>query len=244
MSCTQMPLAGFSPTRVRPTVATDTGTAAPGAFDLEGGVVFLADSTISLPFTLMYGVGERTELFIDFVPFVASENGELTGGEDSTGAGVGDVVLGTRHRFWQSDFGTSAAVQVATKIATSQATRGLSSGENDFMAAAVLTHEFGETAAVTAFHQLALIGAPDGEQNWQSCSAFMAWHSLPGHLGVFGELAAFENPGLPREQIATLGLAQTVNDRLAVDCALSLDRCAGESSATIQLGFSYSLGGS
>ena len=85
----------------RPTYSSDTNTTAEGTVELESGLGASRDGDLSTPNTLKYGAGERTELFVGVSPFNVVER---PGGD---GVGFGDLLVGVRHRFLESDCGLS-----------------------------------------------------------------------------------------------------------------------------------------
>lgn len=236
-SCAGLPQGGASVTPQRPTFSSDTNTTAEGTFELESGLYLDPGESASLPTTLKYGAGPRTELYLGLSPYNYVE----LPGED--GRGVGDMLVGVRHRFWENDTGTSSAFQFATKLPTGDKSEGLSTGEIDFFAAAILTHVYDEKTAGTAYYELGVLGDPaDNDTDTQHTLAVAASHSLQGQVGLYAELAQILGVGGFDPMITTLGVTRTLNPSLVLDFGLALGLNSDAPDAALVAGLTMNFG--
>ena len=103
---------------------------------------------------------------------------------------MSDLVVGTRHRFLEEEDGwPSAALQLSTSLPTGDRTEGLSSGEIDFLPAAILTRSFGDVTT-TAFYQAGILGNPGGGTDLEHTLALAGSTSVGQRWAVFGELSS------------------------------------------------------
>ncbi len=236
-SCAGLPGGGASVTPQRPTFSSDTNTTAEGTLELESGLFLDPGDAAALPTVLKYGAGPRTELFVGLSPFNFVE----LPGEDARG--VGDTIVGTRHRFWENDTGTSSALQLATKLPTGDESEGLSTGEIDFFAAGILTHVFSERTAGTAYYELGVLGDPaDTDTDTRHTVAIAASHSLDDHLGLYAELAQILDIRGFDPLITTLGVTRSVNPSLVLDFGLALGLNGDAPDAALVAGLTMNFG--
>jgi len=132
----------------RPSFSADPSTTAPGTLELEAGFVAAEAEQRDTPLTLKWGAGPSTELFLGWSPWVQA--GDLDG--------VGDTVLGARHRFLHQDEGADFAFQLATKLPT--ADDALGSGLPDVQFALTSARTWGNWTGV-AYLQTGFSGRPD-----------------------------------------------------------------------------------
>lgn len=231
--CVSLPDDALGVTPQRPTLSSDTGTAARGTFELEAGIALDPDDSFSSPLSLKYGVSDAAEIFLDLSPYEHLEEG---------GDGIGDTSVGMRHRFWESESsGTSAALQFATKLPTGDAP--FSSGEMDFAAAAILTHEFDPRTVATAYYEAGWIGDPDASGvDAQHTVAIAASRSFSGHIGVFAEVAHVDNAESPDPLLAMVGVTKSINESLAFDVGVAFGLNDAAPDATALIGFSVNFG--
>ncbi len=115
---------------VRAQTLHDTRTAEEGSVELEAGAE--SDPFDGLEFTggAAFGLGPATEGFVEGAPYTDP---------DGAGSGVGDLVLGVRHRIREQDDRNrpSVALQFEAKLPTAEEGDNLGSGEVD-MGLAVL----------------------------------------------------------------------------------------------------------
>ena len=206
LSCRTVPSSEFAATPQRPTVSADTSTTAWQTFELEAGALWDPSDEIDTPMTLKYGFDPRTEVFAGWSPvgYVSRP------GED--GFGVGDLVLGTRHRVLDETDGTpSAAFQGAVKLPVADEDEGLGSGETDFALAGILTRGFGDFVGI-GYWQLDLLGSPSGGFDVGHSLAIATATPVVGQIAWFGELAAVIVPEHDDEALFTT-IGATYNPR-------------------------------
>lgn len=204
-------------TSQRPSFSSDTATAAAGTVEVETGVAVDPGDFTDTPTSVKYGWDERTEVFVGFSPF------QHLGAAGQDGEGFGDVTIGTRHRFWESDREpTSAAFQLVAKLPTASEREGLGTGEFDLFAAAIATHTY-EFAVVTAYYELGLLGEQFDEGiDVQHGLALAAARALDEQFSVFGEVASTLLPEQPDATFLTAGGSYAVSDSLVFDAGFQL----------------------
>lgn len=220
----------------RPTVSSDTQTAAVGTFELEAGVSLDPGDAEILTTTLKHGLDERTELFLGWIPYGRID----LPGDD--GDGVGDAVFGMRRRVWERD-DTAAAFQMATKIPTGDEDEGLSTGEIDFLLAGIVSHDLPGGPSLVGYYELGVIGEPrDADTDLQHLFAVAASESLRSDLVVFGELsklhAAFGEDPLQ----GLVGIAKQARPGLVYDAAVSVGLNEDAPDFVLLLGLSTNIG--
>lgn len=221
----------------RPTVSSDTNTTAEGSVELETGLAVDPGDSFSTPSALKYGIGPISEVFLGFSPYNRVER------PGNDGEGFGDVVIGGRHRFWEDGRGTSAAVQLATKLPTSDRDEGLGSGEVDFAAAAIATHAIDAVTSVTLYYELGALGDANGAgTDAQHTLAVSGGHALDERLGVFAELAHIASPGGTDPSFATAGATYALSPGLILDCGVSLGLNDDAADAVLLAGLTMNLG--
>lgn len=120
-------MASIRPTMaIKPLVSGDVPTAPKGVYELFVGYLFVEGGRVrahEIPFwEVVYGVTERQELTIE-APLIVLDT------PTGTERGIGDVVIGTKFRFFgepEADSGLSASLEV--KLPTGDEERGLGSG--------------------------------------------------------------------------------------------------------------------
>ncbi len=208
-SCTAVQRDRAPVTPQRPTFSSDTSTTAFGTFELEAGGLWDPSDQIDTPATLKYGSGESTEVFVGWSPlfYLNTPTGRETG--------VGDVVLGTRHRFMEeTDEMPSAAFQATVKLPTADEGEGLGSGELDASFAGILTKNI-ERYVVTGYYNLEVLGDPSGGTDVAHGLALATSTPISGNIGAFGELAGVFIPEQDDEQVFTT-LGFTFNPRASL----------------------------
>ncbi len=212
--CQTLPGDRYAVTPQRPTLSSDTSTAAAGTLELEAGGAFLDAGAAALPMSLRYGAASATEVFASWSPFVQIDSA----GSDTRGPG--DIALGVRHRFAEEADGRPAlAFQSVLKLPTGDEDRGLSSGEPDVLLAGILQKSVDEWTLV-GFGELDFLGEQDGGFSFGQSLAFAAGRSLPGGFGVFGEVAGVFVPEFDSEQVfTTLGGTYSSHPSLVFDSA-------------------------
>lgn len=228
---------GLPVTPQRPTLSSDTSTAAVGSFELEAGVALDPGSAFSAPVSVKYGAGPRTELFVGLSPYNYVERI----GDD--GGGFGDTFVGVRHRFWENAQGTSAALRWATKLPTGAENEGLSSGEVDFAGAGIVTHVVDDRTSVTAYYELGVLGDPTrAGTDTQHALAIAASRSLTGDLGVFAEVSQVSAPGDIDPLVAIVGVTRTLRPSLVLDFGLGTGLNADAPDTVFTVGLTLNFG--
>lgn len=229
---------GTTPTILRPILGTDTPTATPGTLEMQAGLALDPDDVASTMLGFMYGLGEREELAICFLPYdvMPGLGGDLQ-------RGPGDTTLMYRNRVWEGGQGTSFAWQGALKAPTGNVRRGLGTGEWDSALAHVLTHEFADgRSMLTLYHEFAWLGDPSGGVDGQQIVALLAAHALPHHVGVYGELAQVYGGDLGSPRLLTLGVTQNVTPDLVFDIGATFATGDQAPQDVLHAGFTWVLG--
>jgi hypothetical protein len=220
----------------RPTVSSNTSTTAEGTWEVETGVLEDPGDAIFVPTTLKFGAGPRTEVFVGASIY---ERVEVPGVDAE---GFGDLLVGGRHRFYESGGGSSFAGQVATKIPTGDEDEGLSTGEIDFLVAGIATQVF-ERLALTQYYELGVLGDPNGPgTDERHTFAFAAGHPLVGSTGAFAELAWILGRDDVDPAFTTVGITQSIAPELVVDVAFVLPLNGDAGDTLFVLGLTTNLG--
>ena len=220
----------------RPTVSSDTGTTAEGTLEVEGGVALDPGDRLDLPLSLKWGIGESTELFAGGPAY----SHVWVDGPDPEG--VGDLLLGMRHRFVEEEHGhPSVALQWTTKLPT--APLDLGTGEVDFGAAAIATKTLGGIAW-TGFYELGIVGE-SGQPDTDLRHTMALGGSLP--LGrdwfSFAEVAGIVEVEADTEQLLlTTGAGYFVRDNLALDVGLAVGLSEESPDLMLMVGFTHNWG--
>lgn len=226
---------GEAATPQRPTFSSDTNTTADGTLELEaGGAIDRAD-TVAAPATLKYGAGKRTEIFVG-VPVY--QRLEVAGARVD---GTGDLFAGVRHRFVESEGGTSGAFQLATKLPT--ANSAFSSGELDFSIAAIVSKTLPGGAGLTGYLQTDFIGnvGEPGTQS-QTLAAIAASRPITDRLAGFVEFAQLAIDEDVSPAVATVGIAHAVAPSLILDASLALGLNDDAPPDALQVGLTMNFG--
>lgn len=222
-------------TPTRPTYAHSTFTTAPGTLEVETGVYYDPSDATAVPTTLKYGVNDRTDVFADFSPASAVENG---------GVGAGDVYLGFRHRLTEQQLGhLSLAWQAQAKLPTADEDKGLGTGEFDALLAGIGTLPMEDWSA-TGFAELGLLGDPNGSgTDLQVALSAMADRRLTRGGGIFGELAGiFVDDRNYDAVFTTLGAAWSPAPGLVLDAGVVLGLSDDAPDAALVFGLTRNLG--
>ena len=182
-ACT--PFAADAPplTAQRPLLSSDTATVPVGQAEMEVGVRYDHDDDLDVPAALKLGVGDCTELFFEWSPWVHVQQ---------VPDGHSDLLLGGRHRLRDSDDGGPAlALQFAGDAPVGDEGAG---GEHaDLFAAAIATQRWSRTA-LTAYYQLGALGVGETAAEVEHLLALAVAHSLDQRWGLFAELAGVLRP--------------------------------------------------
>lgn len=223
----------------RPTVSSDTSTTAEGTLELEAGLALDPDDSTATPLALKLGLAPRTEVYAGLSPFNTVERR----GDD--GEGVGDLVLGMRHRLGSAgDEKTTYAIQAATKLPTGDEDEGFSTGEVDFFLAGIFSHAPTSGPAFTGFYELGVVGDPRqrSDTDLQHVIALALSQPVDDDLTAFGELARVD-PGIGDDYLlGTIGLAHRAHAGLVVDGGISFGLDDDAPDLVFLIGFTTQLG--
>jgi hypothetical protein len=204
----------------RPTISSNTNTTAEHTFELETGAAIDPGNSFTMPNTLKWGQGERTEFFVGWSPVAIAD---LPGGE--TGASTGDVVLGTRHRLLDERDGfPSLAYQLDVKLPSADPGEGTGSGEVDGFAALIATKTVGRVSG-TAFYQFGVVGDPstNGDTDILQTLSLVVDAAIYDRSTVFAELTG---QYLPAQDLASAFLISggtfEVREDFVLDAAILL----------------------
>lgn len=236
--CHLLPGGEIPVTPQRPTLSSNTATTARGTYELEAGVALDPGDSLDTPVVLKYGLEEATEVFAGWSPL------RLVDRPGDDGEGIGDLVLGLRHRLSEeTEDRPATAVQAAIKLPTADEDQGLGTGEADFFLAGIASRTVG-TVPLTGYYQLGLLGEQDGDgADLQHALALAAGFPLEGRFDAFAELAAVLEPENDFDAVfTTLGLTYLLQPGQVADVSvvLGLDRDAPD--YVLQVGFTQNLG--
>ncbi len=237
--CFQFTVRPQAATPQRPTLAEDTSTTAPGTFELETGGQIDPHDSWDLPLTLKWGMAENAELFLSWSPYQV----EKRPGPDASG--IGDTTVGLRYRFLnETESVPAAAMELATKVPTGDQNDGLSTGENDFLVAAILGKQVGPVSTLL-YYQLGVLGEPsEGDTDIQHAIALDGSVPVAVDWTLFGEVAAVEVPERDLNQIfTTLGLTYTVSEDLVLDVGIVVGLSNDADVFQIVFGYTRNFGG-
>lgn len=237
--CLQFKVEPQPATPQRPTLSSDTSTTAAGTFELEAGGVIDPHDSVDSPLTLKWGMAENVELFLGWSPYQTEERP----GHDASG--IGDTLVGLRYRFLEEEGSVpSTALQLTTKIPTGDENEGLSTGENDFLAAVILSKQVGQVST-TFFYQLGILGEPDeGDTDVEHSIALAAGLPLAEDWSFFAELAAVEVPEQDLNQIfTTTGFTYAVSKDLVLDVGVVVGLSNDADDFQVVFGFTKNFGG-
>jgi len=228
------PFAADAPpvTAQRPLLSSDTATVPLGQAEAEVGVRYDHDDDVDVPSALKLGVGDCTELFFEWSPWVHLQQ---------VPDGHSDLLLGGRHRLRESDDGSPAlAVQVAGDAPVGDEVAG---GDHaDLFAAAIATQRWSCTA-LTAYYQIGALGIGEATAEFEHVLALAAAHSLDQHWGLFAELAGVVRPESDSEaSVWTAGFTFATAPYCVFDVALA--NGSGDAAIDLQVtvGMTINLG--
>jgi hypothetical protein len=200
----------------RPFLSSETHTVPDQVIAVEAGAAVAARSQEEYPLAVRYGLGPRSEFYVQTAPY---EKVEVDGPD---GEGWGDSYVGMRHRLRDADMYSPAyGFQVATKLPTGDEGEGLSSGEIDWFGAlmAQQTYYGFET---TGFYQLGVLGQQDGpDTHFEHTWAAQTRYATGSPVTPFAEAAFVWEPDADREEVLFMGGASFQLDHLtAIDLAI------------------------
>jgi hypothetical protein len=218
-SCSAIPDTEAPATPQLAVFSRSTGTTAKGTLEVEAEARFAPGERLATPIRTKYGIDERTETFVEVSPL----NYLQVDGRDDV-IGFGDTYIGLRHRYYEKEeTRTSAGLEVGGKLPTGESEEGLSSGELDVFAALNMTQDLSETTQISAYYQLAMLGARSGSgMDAAHLVAFQGHHWYSERAGVFAELANSFGSKVPEPAYLDFGLARRMSDETVLELALAL----------------------
>jgi hypothetical protein len=194
----------------RPFIGRDTHTTADSFFELEAGVQSDPGEEAETPMLIKFGAGPRTELYGGTSPYrKVDKNGLMP-----DGSGWGDTVFGVRHRFRDADMYTPAmAFQLETKLPTARESKGLGSGEMDFLGTFIAEQNY-EGTDVAGSYRLGILGEADGDgMNHEHTLAVQGRRPLNQQVAGFAEASFIYQPEIDRDELAAMaGLSFIIDD--------------------------------
>lgn len=204
----------------RPTFSNNTGTTAVGTFETEFGIDDdwqgdRSEGPRTTMVTAKYGLTEFSEIFIAGLPYVEIQT--PTGRE----TGESETRVGMRERIWEAEDGSvSFALQGEVEIPTGSTTDGLSSGETDFYASAILSGDTG-LWGWTAFVQHGRVDLPGLDRKGQDAFALAIDTPLDDQFSAFAELAYVRFRGInAHPKFGTAGIAWAQDPALVWDLSV------------------------
>lgn len=204
----------------RPTFSSNTNTTAVGTFETEIGIdddfkSDRSDSDRTGTLVVKYGARETTELFVAGVPYVETQT------PTGRATGHGETRLGVRERFWENEEGDlSFAVQAEVEFPTGSTTDGISNGEEDFYASAILSGTNPDWGW-TLFLQHGRIDPVGSDRTGQDALAFAVDLPLDDQFTGFLEVAALRTRALSSyPRFVTGGVAWAQDPALVWDLSL------------------------
>lgn len=185
---------GATPTPQRPTLSHNTQTTALGTYELEAGVEVDPNDFLDTPMLMKFGVTDRTEFVFGGSPLRRIDSPSETG--------LGDAVLGARHRI-VDETENDPAIAVATLIKLPIADRddGLGSGETDVKFSIAAQKQYDQVNAV-GYYALGLLGAPNSDGlDLEHDLALAGSTSVDQNLDVFAELGGVFIPEYDYESV-------------------------------------------
>ncbi|MHC4516879.1 MAG: transporter [Planctomycetota bacterium] len=238
-ACVSFKVEPQATTPQRPLLSAGTSTTALGTFELETGGRIDPHDNWDTPLTLKWGMAATAELFVDWLAYQEEERS----GPDAHG--VGDLSLGLRYRFLEeTKAAPAAALQFITKLPTGDEDDGLSTGETDFLAAAILSKEVGRVTTIL-FYQLGVLGEPDeSDTDIEHTVALAGSFPLGDEWAFEAELAALETPEQDLNEIlTTFGFTYAVSKDLVLDVGVIVGLNDDADDFQIVFGFTKNFGG-
>jgi len=227
---------GAPPTPQRPRISHNTATTAHGTLELEAGLEVDPSDSYDTPMLLKYGITPQTEFVFGGSPLRHLERPDETG--------IGDVVIGARHRLSEETASEPAiAVALAIKLPTADANDGLGSGETDVFLSAAGEKQLQDVRAV-AFYRLGLLGSPTGDGNdLRHDLAAVGTVALASNVNVYGELAGLFAPEYDYDALlATFGASFSVAQATVFDAGFRVGISDDAPDFTFVVGLTHNFG--
>ena len=237
-SCMLGPRKGAIAAPQRYRFSSDIHTVQEASWQLETGLSFDPGTRLDTPLVASYGSSERSQLLFEWSPWVHV----VRDGKD--GNGPSDFVVGYKHRFLDAtDEAPGVAIQMRSKLATGSTNEGISSGENDFFAAGILSQDLAGWS-LTGFYELGVLGKPLGSgSKLQHAFAFSGTRPWDEQLSGFGELVAIFRPEAGRDAVfATLGATWSPRKSTVLDASFSFGLNRGAADFRLNFGMTINFG--
>ncbi len=224
----------------RPFLSRDTHTTADKIVAAEVGLATVAGHEQQIPVALRYGMGTRSELYLETSPYSSVDRPE--GQPD--GSGWGDTTIGIRHRLRDADiFSPAYGFQMQTKLPTGRPNSGLGSGETDWFGALMATQSYYEFKT-TAFYQLGILGEPDSpNSNLEHTLAVQTRKEVGPHATAFGEFVFIDENEIDRTETTLMGgLSIGLDSVTSVDLAIRVGLGDDAEDFQVLVGISRALG--
>jgi len=229
---------GAQPTPQRPTLSHNTQTTALGTYELEAGVEIDPQDFIDTPMLMKYGVTDRTEFVFGGSPLRRIDSPKETG--------LGDVVLGARHRI-VDETAADPAIAVATliKLPIADRDKGLGSGETDVRFSIAAQKQIDQVNAV-GYYALGLLGAPNSDGlDLEHDLALAASTPIDQNLDAFAELGGVFIPEYDYESVfLTTGGAFTLGPASVFDVGVRVGLTPNAPDFIIFFGVTHNFGAS
>lgn len=224
----------------RPFISSETTTVGDQVISVEAGGAVVSGRETEIPIALRYGLGPRSELFVQTSPYRSVDRNNSA----PDGSGWGDSFVGVRHRLRDADmFSPAYGFQLSTKLPSGRPGNGLGSGEIDWFGAlmAQQTYYGFET---TGFYQLGLLGEQfEPDINLEHTFAVQSRKPMNGPITAFGEFAFIAEPEIDRTETTLMGGMSIQLDQLtSVDIAIRLGLGDDAEDFQVLFGISRALG--
>lgn len=227
-----------SPTVQRPRISHNSSTTAVGTFELESGIEVDPGDFVDTPMLMKYGVTPRTEFVFGGSP--------IRHNDDADNTGLGDVVLGARHRLVDESADDPAiAVAALIKLPTADASDGLGTGETDVFFSLAMDKKIEDVRAV-GFYRLGLLGSPFGDGNdLEHDLAAAGTVRVAQNLDLYGELAGVFIPEYDFEALfATFGANFLIGPGTVFDAGFRFGISDEAPDFTLLAGLTHNFGAS
>jgi len=239
-SCVSLDSPGLAPAHPqRPTLSSDTYTTPDGMMEVEAGGNVQFGKNSSIPTTLKYGMGERTEMFVgmDVLKAVETPTGHTT-------TGLGDAVVGFRHRLRDKDeFEPGVAMQFRTKLPTASSDRDIGTGEVDFGAALIAEQDYKGNTFV-GFYELGVLGEQfEPETDIQHLFVGTGYTKIQKDIEAYGEASFNWVPEQDREEFSVAGgIFYAIHPSFVVDIGIRVGLTKDAPDYQVLFGLTRALG--
>ena len=225
-----------TPGGLRQSVLRDTATAPEGSLGAEMGVTIDPGDRRAVPVRFEYGYRDDITLFVDVAAY------EKISQPGSDGEGFGDLGVGWRNRFFESQAGTEAAFEGRVTFPTGDESEGTGTGSLDLYAAGILTQSF-DDVLLGGWLEVGLLGdAFDSGTDMQRTVGLSVVSNLSETLMGFGVLErTFGDHSDPAVGRAGVAWRMAVDRTIDIGLSSGLNNDAPDGPAFF-IGFSSNLG--